>query len=143
MPSRKARKVLVGGVFSILHPGHMLFLESARKLGSSLVVVIAHDRTVQRRKGKPPFTAKDRARMVASLKLVDRVRIGDPYDMMKAVREEKPGIIALGYDQGIDERKLRQELESMGLKTKVVRIRKRLPGYSTSKIIKEIKERND
>ena len=93
------KKVLVGGVFSLLHPGHIFFLKSARKLGSSLVVVVAHDRTVSRKKGKPAFTARERKEMVGSLKFVDKVRIGHTSDMMKVVKEEKPGIIALGYDQ--------------------------------------------
>ena len=131
------KKVLVGGVFSLLHPGHIFFLKSARKLGSSLVVVVAHDRTVSRKKGKPAFTARERKEMVGSLKFVDKVRIGHTSDMMKVVKEEKPGIIALGYDQ--DEKELRKQIASLGLDCRVVRIKKRLKGYSTSRIIREIK----
>jgi FAD synthetase len=135
-----ARKVLVGGVFSLLHPGHIFFLKKARSLGTSLVVVIAHDRTVGKKKGRPAFNARKRAEMVGNLRLVDRVVIGHPTDMMKVVKKERPDVIALGYDQDIDEKELRQELKSMGIMCSVKRINDMLPGYSTSKLIKEIKE---
>ncbi len=132
------RKVLVGGVFSLLHPGHIFFLKAARRLGTSLVVVVAHDRTAGRKSGRLSFSAKDRKDMVGSLGFVDKVRVGHPSDMMKAVREEKPDVIALGFDQ--DDNEIRKRLKAMGIKCKVVRIKKRLPGYSTSRIIREIRK---
>lgn len=134
------RKVLVGGVFSLLHPGHIFFLKKARSLGTSLVVVIAHDRTVGKRKGRPAFTARRRAEMVGSLRLVDKVVIGHQTDMMKVVKKERPDVIALGHDQDIDDAQLKKELKSIGITCSVKRINDMLPGYSTSKLIKEIKE---
>ncbi len=131
------KKVLVGGVFSLLHPGHIFFLKAARKLGSSLVVVVAHDTTVNKKKGKPVFTAKERKEMVESLKFVSKVRIGHASDMMRVVREEKPNIIALGFDQ--EERELKEDLKELGLKCRISRI-KELPGYSTSRIVTEIRK---
>ena len=57
-------KVLAGGAFNLIHPGHCHFLSEARKLGSELVVVVAHDRTVERNGKRPLLPAEDRAAMV-------------------------------------------------------------------------------
>jgi FAD synthetase len=59
--------------------------------------------------------------------------------MMKIVKEERPDVIALGYDQETDEAELRKMLKEAGIKCRVVRIKTYLPGRSTSKMIKKIK----
>jgi len=95
--ARRKKVVLAGGVFDILHPGHIFFLEQAKRLGDVLVVVIASDETVRRvKKREPIHTAEARAKVVASLKPVDRVVIGSPSDKLAVVRRVKPDIIAFG-----------------------------------------------
>ncbi len=131
------KTVLVGGVFSVIHPGHILFLKTAKSLGDRLVVVLASDETVRKKNGEVFFSAKERAKVVGSLEFVDRVKIGSPKDRLKVVREERPDIIALGFDQ--DEKGLEKELRERGIQCRVVRIRKHLPDYSTRKIIEKIK----
>ena len=42
------RVVLAGGVFDIIHPGHIHTLNSAKALGDVLVVVVATDTTAQK-----------------------------------------------------------------------------------------------
>jgi len=129
------KKVLVGGVFNIIHPGHILFLRTAKSLGDRLVVVVASDDTVRKKNGEVVFSARERAKVIGSLKLVDKVRVGSSKDMLKVVREEKPDIIALGFDQ--EEGDLKKELKERGIDCKVVRISKHLPGCSTRKIMKK------
>jgi len=41
--------VLAGGVFDIIHPGHIHTLNSAKELGNVLVVVVATDNTAQKK----------------------------------------------------------------------------------------------
>ena len=125
------KKVLVGGAFNIIHPGHIYFLKEASKLGSRLVVVIASDRTVLRNKKRMLFPARERAERVGVLSFVDKVIVGDENDMMKVVAEEKPDMIAVGYDQ--DENAIKKMLAQAGLDREIVRIGK-LKGYSTKKI---------
>ena len=126
------KKVLAGGTFNLVHPGHILFLEKARKLGDYLVVVVANDKTVLRRKGLLLMKAEARKRILESLDMVDKAVIGDEKDFMKVVRKERPDIIALGYDQELGD--LETQIEKLGIK--IARIRSRLRGYKTEDILK-------
>jgi len=134
---RKDRKVLVGGTFNLIHPGHLYFLRRAKSLGGFLVVVIANDKTVLKNKKYLLCSARERKRMLESIKFVDRVVIGDERDFFKVVRREKPDVIALGYDQ--DERRIREQLLENCLTCRVVKIKKKLRGYETKNILKRIK----
>jgi 8-oxo-dGTP diphosphatase len=127
----KPRKVLAGGAFNLIHPGHLHFLEQAKRLGDELVVVVAHDRTVIKNGKKLLFPAETRAGLVGSVRHVDRVVIGNERDDMKVVVKEKPDVIAVGYDQDLAGMKGR--LKKAGMRCRVVRIGK-LKGYSTKSI---------
>ena len=92
--------VLAGGVFDIIHPGHIHTLNDAKKLGDILVVVVATDKTaVKMKKRAPLHSAELRQELVSSLTMVDLCIIGDEDDIFKTVDLVKPQIIALGYDQ--------------------------------------------
>jgi FAD synthetase len=129
----EGKKVLAGGVFNIIHPGHIHFLKEARKLGTELVVVVASDRTVLEGKGLLAAPAEKRAEAVRKLGIANRVLVGSESDRMRIVREEMPDTIALGFDQ--DRKGLEQDLMSAGIKCRIVRIG-RLGKYSTRKILK-------
>jgi FAD synthetase len=131
------KKVLVGGVFSIIHPGHIFFLGRARSMGDFLVVVIASDRTALRRKGKLFRTAEKRKLEVEKTGIADRVIIGDSENRFRVIETERPDIIALGYDQGSDESRLRRFIRTSGIRCKVIRIRERFGDYSSSKIMEQ------
>jgi FAD synthetase len=111
------------GVFDILHLGHLHYLEESKKLGDELVVVVATDITVRKRKHEPVTPEKMRLELVSSLKPVDRAVLGrETGDMFDIVRELKPDIITLGYDQPFAEQDLEKELAKRGLKVEVVRM---------------------
>ncbi len=135
------KKVLVGGVFNIVHPGHEFFLKKAKALGDYLIVVIAHDKTAKKTKSYAILGQKERKRNVEKLGIADKVVTGDERDFMKVVREEKPDIIVLGYDQEMTERELKRLLDENGIACVIKRIREKLEGYKTSRIIKN-KEAN-
>ncbi len=134
------RKVLVGGTFNVIHPGHIFFLGKAREYGDHLTVVVASDATVLREKGFLVFSSEERAEIVGNLKHVDDVVVGDEEDMMKVVEEERPDVIVLGYDQKFDVKGLESFLKEKGIKCKIVRIGQKYKDYSTSEIIRGIKE---
>jgi FAD synthetase len=115
-------KVMASGVFDILHPGHLHFLEEAKKLGDELVVVVATDKTVRARKHEPMTPQDMRLRMIAALRPVDVAILGHDGDMFKIVEELKPDIIALGFDQHHREDEIKTELEKRGLKVEIVRL---------------------
>ena len=118
-------RVMAVGVFDLLHAGHLHYMEQAKSLGDHLVVVVAHDDTVRKRKHEPVTGQDLRRRMVEGLKPVDEAAIGNPpdvpiFDILPAV---KPDIIALGYDQEHAEERIRASLEQRGLgHIKVVRV---------------------
>ena len=115
-------KVMASGVFDILHPGHLHFLEEARKLGDELVVVVATDNTVRQRKHEPITPQDMRLKMIAALRIVDKAVLGHDGDIFKIVEEMKPDIIALGFDQAYAEEELQGELAKRGLDVKLVRL---------------------
>ncbi len=90
---------LCGGVFRILHPGHVLFLEWAKAQCDILVVVVARD-ALAKQKGFVPFSAEFRAKMVESVKAVDLAVVGweDPQALVDIIN---PDVVILGYDQGL------------------------------------------
>lgn len=126
-------RVLAGGVFDLLHPGHIYFLEEAARLGDELIVVIATDERAKAGGKTLSFNAEERRAMVAAIRHVSRAVIGSPEDMISVVDAEEPDIIAIGYDQEFPG--LEDALKKKGLKPKIVRIGK-LGGYSSSKILK-------
>lgn len=120
----KLVRVMASGVFDILHPGHIFFLEEAKKLGDELVVVVARDSTARKLKHQPIMSEDIRLKMVSSLKPVDRAVLGHEDDIFKTVEEIRPDIIVLGYDQVFDENYIIQECRKRGLNVRVVRMPK-------------------
>lgn len=110
------KRIMAVGVFDLLHAGHLHYLEQAKALGDHLSVVVAHDDTVRKRKHEPVTTQDLRRRMVAGLKPVDEVVVGNPpdvpiFDILTTIR---PNIIALGYDQEHAEDSIRTSLTARG-----------------------------
>jgi FAD synthetase len=136
-------RVMATGVFDILHPGHVYFLEEARKLGDELVVVVARDRTARRLKGEPYVPEVIRRRMVESLKPVDRAILGSANDIYQTVVDVRPDIIALGHDQIWNEKEVESECGRRGVRVKVVRL-EAMPHdeIATRKIVERILERS-
>jgi len=110
------------GVFDLLHPGHLYFLTEAKKLGDELVVVVARDQTARRLKREPYVPEHIRREMVEALKPVDRAILGSTTDIYETVLNERPSIIALGYDQVWNEKEVEKECARRGVPVKVVRI---------------------
>lgn len=132
-------KVLVGGVFNIVHAGHLFFLKEAKKRGDKLVVVVASDRTAVLTKTYPLFSAEKRKKALEKTGVADRVVIGDDTDFMKVVEKEDPDVIVLGKDQKMSKKRLEKELRKRRLICRVVRLRRRKKGYSVSRILRKKK----
>ncbi len=136
-------RVMATGVFDLLHPGHLHFLQSAKNLGDELVVVVATDATVRRRKHEPVTPQEMRRQMVAALKMVDLAIVGHEDDIYKTVEEVRPDIIALGYDQKFREDEILSELAKRGLHVKIVRLTQDESGFDldgTRKIIARVEQ---
>ena len=130
--------VLAGGVFDIIHPGHINTLNAARKLGNFLVVVVATDKTaIKMKKREPLHNAELRQELVSSLTMVDLCIIGDEEDIFKTVDLVKPQIIALGYDQTHQEKSIIEGCKKIHLDVTVARLESPRPETSSSIIQKK------
>ena len=129
------RVVLAGGVFDIIHPGHIHTLNSAKSLGDVLVVVVATDKTTEKMKKRTPLhKQKQRQDLVSSLSMVDLCLIGYEDDIFKTVEIVKPEIVALGYDQIHQEKFITDGCRKLNLNVKVARLQSPNPEISSSKI---------
>ena len=135
------RVVLAGGVFDIIHPGHIHTLNAAKILGDVLVVVVATDNTAVKMKKRQPLHSKEqRQELVNSLSMVDLCLVGQEDDIFKTVNLVKPQTIALGYDQVHQEKFIIEGCKKINLDAKVARLQSPIPESSSSKIQKEYGE---
>jgi FAD synthetase len=121
--------VLASGVFDLLHLGHVKFLEEAKKAGgrnAELVVIVARDSTVEKRKGKRPIMPENqRCALVDALKIVDYAILGfEGFDIGKVIDRIKPNVVAVGYDQDGMERTVKGHVARKRLNVKVVKVGK-------------------
>ena len=134
--------MLATGVFDLLHIGHLRFLEESKKTGgphSKLVVVVARDKTVRRRKGRGPIVPEDQRReLVAALRVVDRAILGrEEIDLLGILKEVNPDIVCVGYDQDEIRAAVTRLVRREGLPVRVVRIRRLGPiGFNSSSKLK-------
>jgi len=134
-------KVMATGTFDILHMGHIYFLKEAKKLGDTLAVVVATDSTVRKLKHEPVNPQDIRLSLIKELKIVDEAYIGYEDDIYEIVKEIKPDIIALGFDQLHDENEIKIELKKRKINIKIVRLQEFKGGSDlegTRKIISKI-----
>ena len=136
MNSKKV--VLAGGVFDIIHPGHIHTLNAAKALGGILVVAIATDKTAKKMKKRPPIHNQElRCELVSCLSMVDKAIVGHEDDIFQTVKEVKPNIIVLGYDQVHQEKFISDGCKRINLNVEIVRLQSPVPHLSSSEIEKE------
>jgi D-beta-D-heptose 7-phosphate kinase/D-beta-D-heptose 1-phosphate adenosyltransferase len=137
---RRAGKTVVftNGVFDLLHPGHVRYLQQARALGDALIVGVNSDRSVRAIKGpsRPITPEAERAELLAALACVDAVAIFDDDTPAEIVRKIQPDVLVKGADWAADAIVGREMVEARG--GKVVRVEIE-PGWSTSAIIEKVR----
>jgi len=136
---RKAIKVVfIGGGFEIIHYGHIYTIGKAKSLGDALVVSVARDSTIRRRKKREPLIGEqDRVKLLSSLREVDAAILGVEGDIYETLQKVSPDVVALGYDQYHIEDEVRREAARRGMKVRVVRLDSPYPRIKTSTLLKE------
>jgi cytidyltransferase-like protein len=137
---RRALKVVfIGGGFEVIHQGHLYTIQEARGLGDLLVVAVARDSTIRRRKKREPAAGEGaRVALLSSLRQVDAAVLGVEGDIYDTLERVKPDVVALGYDQHHMESDIAREGEKRGLELKVVRLDSPFPYVKTSALLKEL-----
>jgi len=132
------RVVFTNGVFDLLHPGHVRYLQAARGEGDSLVIGVNSDRSVGANKGpdRPIIPEHERAELLAALACVDAVVIFDEDTPADVIRHVQPDVLVKGADWAADQIVGRDTVEARG--GKVVRIPVE-QGWSTSGIVERIR----
>ena len=145
--ARKKKVVLASGTFDLLHLGHVKYLEEAKRAGgknAELIVIVARDSTVEKRKGKKTVMPEDQRRsLVESLKVVDEAILGfEGFSIDKVIEKINPDVIAVGHDQDGIERDVRKAVAEKKYNVQVAKIgrfgKKEL--NSSSKIMRKIVE---
>jgi len=138
LKSSTKKIVLAGGVFDIIHPGHIHTLNAAKALGGVLVVAIATDKTAKKMKKRLPLHNQElRRELVSYLSMVDEAIVGHEDDIFLTVKEVKPNIIVLGYDQIHQEKFISDGCKRINLNVEIVRLESPVPHLSSSEIEKE------
>ena len=131
------RVVFTNGVFDILHPGHLRYLQAARAHGDLLIVGLNSDASVRRNKGpaRPINPEHERAEVLAALACVDAVSIFDDDTPADIIRRVQPDILVKGADWPADQIVGRDTVEARGGKVILEPVEQ---GYSTTAIVKRI-----
>lgn len=136
--ARGRRIVFTNGVFDLLHPGHVRYLQAARSHGDALIVGVNADASVRRNKGsdRPIQPERDRAEILAALVCVDAVAIFDEDTPAALIERVQPDVLVKGADWPPDGIIGRDVVERRG----GVVIREPIePGYSTSAMIEKVR----
>jgi D-beta-D-heptose 7-phosphate kinase/D-beta-D-heptose 1-phosphate adenosyltransferase len=130
--------VFTNGVFDLLHPGHVRYLQRARALGGTLVVGLNSDDSVRRNKGpaRPINPEHERAEVLAALDCVDAVAIFDEETPAEIVRACQPDILVKGADWPADQIVGRDIVEARGGRVVLIEVE---PGHSTTSIIERVR----
>ena len=131
-----ARIVFTNGVFDILHPGHLRYLQAARRHGDMLIVGVNSDASVRRNKGpeRPINPEGERAEVLAALECVDAVSIFDADTPADIIRRVQPDVLVKGADWPADQIVGRDTVEARGGRVVLEPVER---GYSTSTIIEK------
>jgi cytidyltransferase-like protein len=134
------RVVLVGGVFDLIHPGHIHTLKAAKEQGDVLVVVVARTSTAQKiKQDRKIYHDEDlRRELVASLNFVDIAIVGREGTLYDTVEHVKPDVIALGYDQAHSEKEISENCKKRDLNIRVIRLSTSIPGSKSSRMKEDL-----
>ncbi len=135
---KRIKVVFIGGGFEVIHQGHLYTVDKAKSLGDVLVVAVARDSTIRRRKKRDPIANENqRVRLLSSLRQVDAAILGVEGDIYRTLEKVRPDVVALGYDQYHLESDIKREGSNRGMTLKVVRLDSPYPQVKTSALLKE------
>ena len=130
------RIVFTNGVFDLLHPGHVRYLQAARSHGDLLIVGLNSDASVRRNKGpeRPINPEGERAEVLAALACVDAVSIFDDETPAEIIRRVQPDVLVKGSDWPADQIVGRDTVEARGGKVILEPVEE---GHATTAIIEK------
>jgi D-glycero-beta-D-manno-heptose 1-phosphate adenylyltransferase len=130
--------VFTNGVYDLLHPGHVRYLNDARSFGDTLIVGVNSDRSVRANKGpsRPVNPEHERAEVIAALAAVDAAVIFDDETPHAIISRLQPDILVKGADWPADQIVGRDIVEARNGRVVRAQIEE---GYSTSALIDRVR----
>jgi D-glycero-beta-D-manno-heptose 1-phosphate adenylyltransferase len=131
--------VFTNGVFDLLHPGHVKYLQQARHLGDALIVGVNSDRAaraLEKGPDRPINSASERAEILAALACVDAAVIFDEDTPHEIVAALQPDVLVKGADWAPGTIVGADTVEARG--GRVVRVPV-IEGYSTTGLIEKVR----
>ena len=132
------RVVFTNGVYDLLHPGHVRYLQAARALGDALIVGVNSDRSVRANKGptRPINPETERAEVIAALECVDAAIVFDQDTPHEIISRLQPDVLVKGADWAEDAIVGRDVVEARGGRVVRMPIEQ---GFSTTELIAKIR----
>ena len=95
------KTVMIFGTFDNVHDGHRALFHQATEHGDKIIAVVARDETVEQVKGRRPQCHEcERVAELLQIDVIDDIILGyGGKDKCVVVRDHKPDVILLGYDQ--------------------------------------------
>ena len=145
--TEKGRKnikvVFTGGVYDIIHPGHIHTLKNSKQEGDLLIVSIARDNRVIKIKGRKPINnEKMRTILVSAIRYVDFTVLGSKGDIFGNVKKIKPNVITIGYDQTHQINELKKRVKINNLNIKIKKLDSPIPHVKSSDLRTKYKKSN-
>ena len=145
--TEKGRKnikvVFTGGVYDIIHPGHIHTLKNSIQEGDLLIVSIARDNRVIKIKGRKPINnEKMRTILVSAIRYVDFTVLGSKGDIFGIVKKIKPNVITIGYDQTHQINELKKRVKINNLNIKIKKLDSPIPHVKSSDLRTKYKKSN-
>lgn len=129
--------VFTNGVYDLVHPGHVRYLQAARALGDALIVGVNSDRSVRASKGpqRPIVPEAERAEVIAALDCVDAAVVFDQDTPHEIISRLQPDVLVKGADWAADEIVGRDVVEARGGRVVRMPIER---GFSTTALLAKI-----
>ena len=137
---RGRRVVFTNGVFDLLHPGHVRYLQAARDCGDVLIVAVNSDRSARllaKGPDRPIVPDAERAELLAGLAMVDAVSIFDEPTPLAIVEAVQPDVLAKGADWAVGTIVGADVVEARGGRVERIALAE---GYSTSNLLEKIRQ---
>lgn len=137
--------VAVSGGFDPIHVGHVRLFQSAKKLGSKLVVILNNDNWLMKKKGFVFMPQNERREIIQAIECVDQVLITshikdtDDKSVCRELEKMTPNIFANGGDRTLGNIPEAETCRKIGCKM-VFNVGKGGKIQSSSDLVKKIKD---
>jgi D-glycero-beta-D-manno-heptose 1-phosphate adenylyltransferase len=135
--------ILTNGVFDLLHPGHLSYLEAARRLAGRngmLFVALNSDGSARELKGphRPILDEASRAYALAQLRSVDGIVVFRGRRLAREIAALKPDVYCKAGDYTLAKLDPEERAALLEAGSRIVFL-PFLPGFSTTKLVRRIK----